>query len=387
LQSFTTYYYIPFVNVDGKYYYDQKVDSFKTDITETDPVNLGMHVLWTRCNIGASLPEEMGGLYAWGETNTKNIYSNDTYFDNSYVIISTSKGNGVISGTERDVAFKTLGSDWRMPTSTEIQYLSNLPSILTNYKGVNGRVYRGGTGNTIFVPNNSDGELWSGSLGASDGFSNILENDGTIKTKERYIGIPVRGVKEIKEVPVLAMIDLGLTSGTKWANKNIGSEWPDDYGNYYAWGETETKEVYSSSNCKWYGITYSSLQQQGVVDSNGNLTSAYDVAHVKWGGSWRIPTQVEAQELLDECKWIWTSENGIYGYQVIGPNGNSIFIPCAGRKNNTTHYGKNTYGNYFSATCDKEDSDKAFNLIFDDEYKKMWSGSREGGRSIRPVSN
>src|SRR5574344_2839788 len=100
----------------------------------------------------------MGGLYAWGETNTKNIYSNDTYFDNSYVIISTSKGNGVISGTERDVAFKTLGSDWRMPTSTEIQYLSNLPSILTNYKGVNGRVYRGGTGNTIFVPNNSDGE-------------------------------------------------------------------------------------------------------------------------------------------------------------------------------------------------------------------------------------
>ena len=126
-------------------------------------------------------------------------------------------------------------------------------------------------------------------------------------------------------------VDLGLRSGVKWATCNVGANSPEEYGNYYAWGETEPApdNNYSSSNCPTYGLTISQLKSQGYIDEEGNLTPYYDAA-AKWGGNWRMPTYDELNELHTECEWTWTTQNGVKGCKVVGPNGNSIFLPAAG---------------------------------------------------------
>ena len=106
-------------------------------------------------------------------------------------------------------------------------------------------------------------------------------------------------------------VDLGLPSGLKWATCNVGATSPEDYGNYYAWGETTTKESYNESNYTIYG--------QQISDFSGNAT--YDAARANWGGPWRMPTQTEMQELIDNCTWTWTSQSGVNGCKVTGPNG------------------------------------------------------------------
>ena len=112
-------------------------------------------------------------------------------------------------------------------------------------------------------------------------------------------------------------VDLGLS--VKWATCNVGAYSPEQYGDYYAWGETDTKEYYGSDNCisKYYDID----------DIKGTNK---DVAHVKWGGDWRMPTRSEFNELLNKCDWKLTTYKGVQGYMITGPNGNSIFLPCAG---------------------------------------------------------
>ena len=113
---------------------------------------------------------------------------------------------------------------------------------------------------------------------------------------------------------------LGLS--VKWASYNVGAAKPEEFGGYYAWGETEVKEVYSAENYS-YVITESFLPLKD------------DVANVKWGGEWRMPTSEEASELRLKCKWGSTEINGVKGDLVIGPNGKSIFLPECGQLNGT----------------------------------------------------
>lgn len=142
-------------------------------------------------------------------------------------------------------------------------------------------------------------------------------------------------------------VDLGLPSGNLWATMNIGASSPEDYGDYFAWGETETKSNYSKSTYK-----YSSK-----VDM---LALQNDAAHMNWGGIWRMPTIAEFSELLNTCTWTWSSKGGHDGYFVTGTNGNSIFLPAAGyydgssleekgsvRYWSSTYEGVNSYGNIF----------------------------------------
>ena len=114
-------------------------------------------------------------------------------------------------------------------------------------------------------------------------------------------------------------IDLGLPSGTKWASCNVGATKPEEYGELFAWGETSTKRTFSDRNYK--------LPQSSVNDISG---TKYDVAHVKWGGGWRMPTKAQIEELAEKCKVSQTSINGVKGVLVKGPNGRSIFLPAAG---------------------------------------------------------
>ena len=131
-------------------------------------------------------------------------------------------------------------------------------------------------------------------------------------------------------------VDLGLS--VKWATCNIGASKPEDYGEYYAWGEVESKQIYDWTTYKYCNGAENTLTKyctenrygnNGFTDGKVVLEPEDDVAHVKLGGTWRMPTREEMRE-LEECRWIWTIRNGVPGFKVRGPNGNSIFLPAAG---------------------------------------------------------
>lgn len=186
-------------------------------------------------------------------------------------------------------------------------------------------------------------------------------------------------------------VDLGLS--VKWACCNVGAHSPEDYGGYYAWGETEEKSDYTPLTYKYYlgdldgdGYYYDSNEYQNI-GSNISGTS-YDVAHVKWGGSWRMPTWDEIKELCNKCSWEWTEVNGIKGQKVTGPNGNSIFLPAAGYHYDTYVAGHGSFGYYWSGSLDKDHGDIAYDFDFDSGAYGLdhHFGGREVGHTVRPVT-
>ena len=130
------------------------------------------------------------------------------------------------------------------------------------------------------------------------------------------------------------------------------------------WGETTTKSNYSNSNPPTYGLAYSQLQSQGYIDSEGNLTAQHDAATANWGSDWRMPTTKELKELINNCTWTWTTQNGVNGYTVTGPNGNRIFLPAAGYRIDSSLDRAGSYGDYWSSSLDTDDSDGAWDLGF-----------------------
>ena len=148
-------------------------------------------------------------------------------------------------------------------------------------------------------------------------------------------------------------VDLGLS--VYWGTTNIGASKPEDYGDYYAWGETEPKESYSWSTYK-YGTSssgpffkYNTISSYGSVDDKTELEPEDDVASVKLGGEWRMPTDAEWTELRTKCTWTWTTNyngTGVKGQIVTATNGNSIFLPAAGYRRDTKLYDAGSYGYY-----------------------------------------
>ena len=169
-------------------------------------------------------------------------------------------------------------------------------------------------------------------------------------------------------------VDLGLS--VKWATCNVGAERPEDYGNYYAWGETSTKSAYGSGNSKTYG------KQMNDIDGR----SQYDAARANWGGSWRLPTKAECQELADKCTWTWTTQNGVKGCKVTGPNGNSIFLPAAGLLHGSSNFIAGEHGEYWTSTPYESNSDCAYTLNFISRSQGVHRNHRYYGRTVRPVS-
>ncbi len=179
-------------------------------------------------------------------------------------------------------------------------------------------------------------------------------------------------------------VDLGLS--VKWASCNVGATSPEEYGDYFAWGETTTKSSYSSSNSITYGLSTSELVSRGIIGADGNLTAEYDAATANWGSDWRMPTLDEMKALIDECTWEWTSVNGVNGRKVTGPNGNFIFLPAAGFRYGTSLYSAGDYGYYWSATPYSY-GDSAYNLGFRSGYYYWYNyGHRDYGQAVRPVS-
>ena len=182
------------------------------------------------------------------------------------------------------------------------------------------------------------------------------------------------------EIPAEA-VDLGLPSGTLWAKWNMGATAPEEYGDYYAWGETETKKGYGWYNYEHCDGTDDTCHDIGVEISG----TKYDVAHVKWGGDWQLPTADQINELVKNCKHKVTTSKGVKGTLVTGPNGNTIFLPCAGFMAGTTLYGPGKYGLYKSGTRCGSDMRESWLLNADaDGFVRLgiWNST---GHSVRPV--
>ena len=168
-------------------------------------------------------------------------------------------------------------------------------------------------------------------------------------------------------------VDLGLS--VKWATCNVGASKPEDYGNYYAWGETSTKSSYTSDNSKTFG--------KQMNDIKGN--SQYDAARANWGSTWRLPTKAELEELENKCTWTWTTQNGVKGYKVTGPNGNSIFLPAAGSRYGSSPNNAGERGYYWSSAPFESNSDYAYSLCFHSGFQYVNWLNRYSVLSVRPV--
>lgn len=177
-------------------------------------------------------------------------------------------------------------------------------------------------------------------------------------------------------------VDLGLPSGTIWAGWNVGATSPEEYGDYYAWGEIATKKEYSEESYKYYNKTTGEY-----VNLGGNISGTkYDVARQEWGGSWRMPTNKEFEELISNCKWEWSKYKGIVGYIVTGSNGNSIFLPATGAYDGASIEDIGSEGYYWMALLSGGYS--AWELYFDDSDYGMDDGdSRYYGFAVRPVKS
>ena len=184
-------------------------------------------------------------------------------------------------------------------------------------------------------------------------------------------------------------VDLGLPSGTKWATCNVGATSPEEYGDYYAWGETTTKETYSWDTYKHGdGETFS---KYNATDGLTTLEAADDAAVANWGGSWRMPTDVEWTELRENCDWIWTVDyngTGIAGRIVASKtNGNSIFLPAAGFRIDDGLYLAGSYGGYWSSSLGAGGPNSACRAYFDSDDVNRESDIRRFGQSVRPVQD
>ena len=186
-------------------------------------------------------------------------------------------------------------------------------------------------------------------------------------------------------------VDLGLPSGTLWATCNVGADNPEDYGGYFAWGETDTEDYYDWDTYKWcdgtmYSITkYCIHSEYGTVDNKTELDPEDDAAYVNWGPSWRIPTTEQQQELVNNCTWTWTTRNNVKGQLVTGPNGNTIFLPAAGYRCFWSLNDAGTRGYYWLRSIYPSYSDGAYLLYFTSAYADSDYYRRCNGQTIRPV--
>ena len=190
-------------------------------------------------------------------------------------------------------------------------------------------------------------------------------------------------------------VNLDLPSGIKWASCNVGAEKPEDYGDYYAWGETTSKENCSWETYKYANGTMTSLTKycnkenygsSSYTDSKTTLDPEDDTATANWGEEWRMPTDADWTELRENCIWRQTTRNGVNGYQVTSKtNGNSIFLPAAGSRYGADLSYAGSYGYYWSSSLNENFPPNTWYVYFYPDTVYRGSSTRSTGRSVRPV--
>lgn len=233
-----------------------------------------------------------------------------------------------------------------------------------------------------------------------------VDGDGslTIADATGLIDYLLVGTWDDEPSDVHEWVDLGLPSGTLWATCNVGANSPEEYGDYFAWGEVEPKGTYDWTTYKWCNGSSTSLTKYctnsyfGTVDNKTELDPEDDAAHVNWGVNWRMPTKEQQQELYVNCTAEWTMVDGTNGYLITGPNGNTLFLPAPGYRWSVSLYDWGMDGYYWSRSLgstgsyDPDNPDAgydpgdAFNIYF---YSTYWfednSSRRPWGCAVRPV--
>ena len=366
---------------------------------------------WACCNVGADKPEGYGGYYAWGETEEKTTYNWSTYIHCDGSDTDCNDLGSDIAGTQYDAAHVKWGGSWVMPSSEQQDELrDNCTYKWTTVNGVKGKKFTSQiNGESIFMPAagyrwDADlqyaeiyGFFWSSTQGPSNSnYSNFMYFDSRNTNGSIYIrsaGNTVRPVisgtnnyaQSCPDNNHPHAIDLGLPSGTKWACCNVGADKPEGHGGYYAWGETEEKETYNEvtyqyctgedpNSYGWYG---QNIQYQDLGSDIAG--TQYDVAHVKWGGSWVMPSLDEIKELYNYCTSNFTIMNGFEGQKFTSKNnGRTIFLPAA-------DYYSPSLGQYWSSTQEPTNLKWAYGLYFF-PYESNWcTYSHPLGLTVRPV--
>ena len=382
-----------------------------------DFVDLGLPsgTLWASCNIGACSPEQYGFYFAWGETEEKNDYSWLTYryckgtYD-SLTKYCTAEYYGTFDGLDAledadDAAAMTWGSPWKVPSMEQFDELMN-PENTTVKKTFQDDVYgmlitSKRNGKSIFLPaagirmdtdlmnDGSRAYYWSRDVVRVDNFlardfSFTTTSNTPNDTKNRCYGLSIRPVQEHE------FVDLGLPSGTKWATCNVGASSPEEYGDYFAWGETVPKDYYDWST---YFDTDDGGRTFNLYTSNTNdglieLQPEDDAATANWGSGWQMPSLAQIQELKNSSYTTseWTQLNGVYGRKVTSKsNGNSIFLPAAGYR----WYGELEFagsrGEYWSSSLIPDEVSRACYLYFNSDGWDWNIYYRSHGQSVRAV--
>ena len=341
-----------------------------TDKVEYVDLGLPSGNLWATCNLGASSPEAYGDYYAWGEVEPKQKYTypNHKWYKEGAPSLGFTKYNNedgkLTLEDEDDAVIQNLGNGWRTPTLADFRELTNqkLTTIKkTTLNGVAGyQITSKKNGKSIFIPcagfkqdkpqtreisSSEEVAICMTNLRCIDykvfnAWSFAFEQDRIGRYgKRRPDGISVRPVKGPGMPIPNNCVDLGLDSGLLWAKCNMGTTDPTQPGDNYAWGETSTKKKYYSDNYKHFKIDknlnilkYNEKDGKEVLDLND------DAARVNLGVGYRIPTQKDWEELLEDCKWeavtttlseiIDPSQTEVIArWKVTGPNGNSIVLP------------------------------------------------------------
>ena len=181
-------------------------------------------------------------------------------------------------------------------------------------------------------------------------------------------------------------VDLGLPSGTLWATRNVGADKPQEFGDYFSWGETQPKEIYNWDNYKHCKVDGGrTLIKYYATDNLTELQPEDDAAVANWGTNWCIPSYDQWKELEENTDATWTKFNGARGYLVTGPNGNSLFLPAARCRWQEDYEGFGDYGIYWSTSLYTGYNWDAWTFTFDSDEFNVKHDYRGDGRSVRAV--
>lgn len=373
-------------------------------------VDLGLPsgTLWATCNVGATIPEDYGDHFAWGETTPKDRYNWISYKYcmgsistlTKYCCISEDGYNGFTDYQttllpEDDAATTNWGDGWRMPTQEEwIEMRMHTTRSHDVVNGVKGLRFTASNGNSLFFPdsgyytnfleNTRYCYYWSSSLGYSTTAWSLDEDGELLHTNSRFRGYSVRPVINFNNngggngggngngtYNGHDYVDFSLSSGTLWATCNVGANSPEEYGDYFAWGETQPKDIYTVQT-----YTYS--------DNPSILPPEHDAATANWGNGWRMPTQDEWEELFRKTRWFWTWQQGVPGLKFLDINGNSLFLPFADIiwEDEPDFEEDFRYGCYWT---NEGGSDFAMAYYIDSDGWRRKGYERVRGLSVRPV--
>ena len=345
LQSNTIYYYRAFMISGGNTYYGS-VNSFTTSLGGLVNTGDATNITYKSATISSSFRNS--AILSYESLGVQYSESKEGFESGYYKVITTS---GVTSGNTFTIKLTNLSEQ------TTYYYRAYVKDYKTTYYG-------------------------------------DIKNFTTPKNTINYYGHEY--------------VDLGLPSGTKWATMNVGATTPEECGDYYAWGETTTKTSYTSDNYKWKGLTTEELVSSGVVDAVNKagsydkdyiLTANYDVATLKWGSVWHMPTTEEIDELERHTNIKYTTQNGVDGFLFTSTiNKKSIFLPVTGRWTDEGLIEKTLYrgwhrGTFWSSTLtqyqDKYSTEYSVAIwIENNDLKNIWTfANRYYGSTVRPVTS